>query len=55
MKSISASIIILAGALLVLGALFNERNGGDSAVVLFVGCGVALAGFYGWFVSLKEK
>jgi lipopolysaccharide export LptBFGC system permease protein LptF len=53
MKSISASIIILAGALLLLGALFYP--GGDRTAVAIVGCGVVAAGFYGWFVSLKEK
>jgi hypothetical protein len=53
MKSISASIVILTGAILVLEAV--EHSGGDMGVVLLLGFGICLAGFYGWFLSFKEK
>jgi hypothetical protein len=54
MKSISSSIIILTGAILIVSAAYNPHD--DTGLfVMFVGCGVGLAGFWGWFVSMKEK
>jgi hypothetical protein len=53
MKTISASIIVLVGALLLLG---SDRFASDTQTfIMVVGCGVGVAGFVGWFMTLKEK
>jgi hypothetical protein len=53
MKSISASIIVLAAAILILGS--SHFTGDTQLFVMVVGCGVGVAGLLGWFTSLKEK
>ena len=54
MKSISASIIVLAGSILVLGGSFIQ-HADTKLFVQILGCGVIAAGVWGWFVSVKEK
>ncbi len=54
MKSISAAIIVVAASGLILGGS-HIQHGGTQSFVQIVGCGVGLAGLWGWFVSLKEK
>lgn len=54
MKSISASIVILAAAVLVVGASF-ARDGGVGIWVAILGLVVGAAGLNQWFATLKEK
>jgi hypothetical protein len=54
MKPISASIIVLAAAILLVGGS-HVQHGDTKLFVQVVGCGVGLAGLWGWFVSFKEK
>ena len=56
MKSISASIIVLAAAVLIVGGS-QAKGSGVVDLLVFVGFGVGLMGLGGWrwFVSLKEK
>lgn len=52
MKAISASIIVLAGAvLLAVGA--NIQHGDTNLVVSAIGCLVGLIGLAGWAVTLR--
>jgi len=53
MKSISSSILVLAGAILV--AVGGHIPNDTQAFALIVGCGIGLIGLYGWFVSFKEQ
>ena len=54
MKSISASIIVLAATILILGGSHIPHS--DTKVfVQVVGCGLGLVGLWGWFTSLKDK
>ncbi len=54
MKSITSSIVILSAAILILGGAHIQHS--DSALfVQVVGCVIGLAGFGGWFVSLRDK
>jgi hypothetical protein len=54
MKCISASIVVLAGAILIVGG--SHVGHGDTALfVQAVGCSVGAIGLWGWFVSFKEK
>jgi len=53
-KSISASIVVLAGAVLILGGCF-VRHVDTQLFVQVVGCAVGALGLWNWFVSLKEK
>ena len=53
MKSISASIIVLAAAILLVGGSHIQHND-TKLFVQMVGCGVGLIGLGGWFVSLKH-
>ena len=54
MKAISASIIVLAAAILIVGGS-HVQHGDTKLFVQVVGCGVGLLGLRGWLVSLKEK
>ena len=54
MKSISASIVVLSAAVLIVGGAQIQHDG-TQLFVMTVGCGVGLVGLSGWFVSLKEK
>jgi len=54
MKSISASIIVLAGVALVLGGA-QIQHGDTMTFVQAVGCVVGAVGLWGWFLTLKEK
>jgi hypothetical protein len=51
MKSISASIIVLAGAILLLGG--SQIRGETGGFIMLAGCVVGLIGLGGWFVSLR--
>jgi len=52
MKSISASIIVLAAAILLVGGSHIQHND-TKLFVQVVGCVAGLIGLGGWFVSLK--
>lgn len=53
MKSISASIVVLAAALLVLGGSTLQHS--DTRLFLQVlGCGVGSVGLWGWIITLKS-
>jgi len=54
MKSISASIIVLSAAILILGGACIQHDG-TQLFVMVVGCGVGLAGLGGWWGSMREK
>ena len=53
-KHISAAIIVLAGAMLILGGSFI-RHGDTKLFVQAVGCILSAAGLVGWFLSTAEK
>jgi hypothetical protein len=53
MKQISASIIVLAAAVIMVGG--SHFTGDTQTFILAVGCVVCAVGLWGWFVSLKEK
>jgi hypothetical protein len=54
MKAISASIIVLAAAVLLLGGSFIPHS--DTRLfVQVVGCAVGAVGLWGWCVSIREK
>jgi hypothetical protein len=53
MKSISASIIVLAAAMLILGGAHVQHND-TGLVVQIAGYVVGVIGLGGWFVSLRE-
>jgi len=53
MKQISASIIVLAAAIIMVG---SSHFGADATPVVFgIGIGVCVVGLRGWFISMKEK
>jgi len=54
MKSISASIIVLAGAVLILGGS-HIQHGDTQTFVMAAGCVVGALALWGWFQCLKEK
>ncbi len=54
MKSISASIIVLTAAILILGGS-NIQHSDTKLFVQVVGCIIGVMGLSGWFISLKEK
>ncbi len=54
MKSIGAAILVLSAAILIVGGAF-VRHGDTQMFVMVVGCGVGIAGLWGWFMSLSEK
>jgi len=53
-KPISASIIVLAGAILLVGGS-HLQHGDSSLFVQVIGCVVTLFGLGGWIFSLKER
>jgi hypothetical protein len=54
MKLISSSIIVLAGAILLVGGSHIAHN--DTALfVQIVGCAVGLIGLGGWILSFKKE
>jgi hypothetical protein len=54
MKAISASIIVLAAAALVVGGSHIQHS--DTALfVQVVGCGVGVIGLCGWGFAMREK
>jgi hypothetical protein len=58
MKQISASIIVLAAAVIIVGGSLTTDIPPISHVqpiVLLIGSGVCAVGLWGWVVSLKEK
>lgn len=54
MKSISASIIVIAGSALILGGSYIP-HGDTKLFVQTVGCLISAIGLWGWSVSLKDK
>jgi len=54
MKQISASLIVLAAAILIVGGAHIQHDS-TQLFVMAVGCGVGLIGLWGWFGGLKEK
>lgn len=53
-KHISAAIIVLAGALLLLGGSYL-RHADTKLFIQFVGCILTAIGLAGWFLSSAEK
>jgi len=53
MKQISASIIVLTGAGLIVGS--SQFISDTQTFVMVVGCGVGAIGLWGWFMNIKEK
>jgi hypothetical protein len=53
MKSISASIIVLSGAGLIVGGAFVPHSQ-TGVFVMFVGCVLGLAGLVGWSLTLRD-
>jgi hypothetical protein len=53
-KHISAAIIVLAGAILILGGSFI-RHDDTKLFVQVVGCIFAAVGLVGWFLSTSTK
>ncbi len=54
MKAISASIIVLAGAILLAGGA-HIRHTDTKTFVMFAGCVVGVAGLVGWYRILKDE
>ncbi len=54
MKGISASIIVLAGTILIVGGAY-ARAEGIQLFLMSVGCLVGLFGLAGWYVSLSDR
>jgi len=54
MKSISASIIVVAGTVLILGGSYIPHSD-TKLFVQIVGCVVGAVGLWGWFQTIKEK
>jgi hypothetical protein len=54
MKAISASVVILAAAVLIAGGSHIAHDD-TKLFVQVVGCGLGLTGLAVWLVSLKEK
>ncbi len=54
MKLISASIIVLAATVLIVGGAHVQHND-TQLFVMIAGCGVGLIGLWGWFSGLREK
>jgi hypothetical protein len=54
MKAISASIIVLAATILIVGGS-QIQHSDTKLFVQVVGCIVGAIGLGGWFVSLKDK
>ncbi len=54
MKSISASIIVLAAAILIVGGSYIQHSD-TKLFVQIEGCGVGLLGLFGWWTTLKDK
>ena len=58
MKSISAAIIVAAGAALVYGSMFLAacyKPFNDAGVAAIAGGVIAIAGLVGWFHTLRLK
>jgi hypothetical protein len=54
MKSISAAIIVLAGAATFVAGAYHPHN--DSKMVVgAIGLGLGLLGLIGWFISLRTR
>jgi hypothetical protein len=53
-KHMSAAIIVLAGAVLLLGGSFIQHSD-TQLFVQAAGCAVIAVGLYGWFVCATEK
>jgi hypothetical protein len=53
-KHVSASIIVLAGAMLLLGGSFI-RHADTRLFLQVVGCAVGAIGLIGWFFSIQDK
>ena len=54
MKSISASIVVLAGVACLEVATEYPRADSTSAYMIVIGTGVIICGMFGWFRSLAS-
>jgi hypothetical protein len=54
MKTISASIVVLAAAILITGGS-HIQHADTKLFVQIVGCVIGLMGLGGWLVSFREK
>lgn len=54
MKALSASIVIMAAAIMITGGSYIPHDG-TRLFVQVVGCAFGLVGLRGWVISLNEK
>jgi hypothetical protein len=54
MKSVSASIIVLAAAILLAGGA-HIQHGDTKLFIQVVGCVIGLMGLGGWLLSFREN
>jgi hypothetical protein len=54
MKSISASIIVLSGAMVLVGGAFVGHHD-TSTFVMLAGCVLGIAGLFGWYSTLRDS
>ncbi|MEP4079655.1 hypothetical protein [Haloferula sp.] len=54
MKAISASIIVLAAAILITGGSHIQHTE-TRIFAQIIGCGVGVIGLGGWILTLREK
>ena len=54
MKPLSASIVVLAAAIIITGGGFMQPSD-TQTFIEFVGCVIALVGLAGWMACLKEE
>lgn len=54
MKAISASIIVLAAAILIVGGSHIQHSD-TKAFVQVVGCIVGVIGLGGWLITVRDK
>ena len=53
-KLISAAILVLAGALLIVGGA-GEKHDDTQRFLYLVGCAVGLVGLVCWFIGLSKR
>jgi len=54
MKSISASIIVFSGAVLLTASGFVQ-SADWQGILMFAGCALGLTGLVGWFLTLRDS
>jgi hypothetical protein len=54
MKSISASIVLLSGAIILVGGSFVSHDQTQS-FLQFIGAAIGLGGLYAWYTTFKQS